>query len=259
MKKILVLIGNYGSGKTELALHFALKAAHQGRTELIDLDMLNAYFRITTQRELLEPAGVHLVSPNFAGTNIEALSLPASISSAFHSDWDTVVFDVGGDAAGATALGRYHADFLQLPPAQLEVLNVVNVRRPLSGTPEKVIALMHSMQNNSRLTITGLINNSNLASESTAADLQEGYAVLREVSRQTGAPVAYTTGRSELLDQFLAQDPDPLYVGKPQALILRVRRDLNSFVKNGVSARTPYNTRTMSDTILDGKREAEHG
>ena len=133
MKKILVFIGNFGSGKTELALNFALRAAKTGRTELIDLDMVNTYFRLSEYRGLAEDAGIRMVSPNYVMTNVESLSLPAEVASAFHMDWDTVVFDAGGDPAGATALGRFHENFAELLPGQLEVLHVVNARRPMSG------------------------------------------------------------------------------------------------------------------------------
>ena len=137
MKNVKVLIGNYGSGKSELALNFAIQAAARGeRTELIDLDMVNTYFRLTERGKLVEQKEIRLVSPNYACSGIETLSLPAEVASAFVLDWDTVVFDVGGDDVGATALGRYKTDFDDMTDDQLEVLNVVNIRRPLSGTVE---------------------------------------------------------------------------------------------------------------------------
>ena len=121
MKHVKVLIGNYGSGKSELALNFAMQAAARGdRTELLDLDMVNTYFRLTERGKLVEQKEIRLVSPNFACSGIETLSLPAEVSSAFVLDWDTVIFDVGGDDVGATALGRYHQDFLELEPGALE-------------------------------------------------------------------------------------------------------------------------------------------
>lgn len=130
MKDVKVLIGNYGSGKSELALNFAMQAAARGdRTELLDLDMVNTYFRLTERGKMVEQKEIRLVSPNFACSGIETLSLPAEVSSAFVLDWDTVIFDVGGDDVGATALGRYHQDFMALEPGALEVLNVVNIRR----------------------------------------------------------------------------------------------------------------------------------
>ena len=168
MKNVKVLIGNYGSGKSELALNFAIRAAARGdRTELLDLDMVNTYFRLTERGKLVEQKEIRLVSPNFACSGIETLSLPAEVSSAFVLDWDSVIFDVGGDDVGATALGRYHQDFVSLEPGALEVLNVVNIRRPLASTPEKIHHLQDAMQLHSRLTITGMINNTNLATATT--------------------------------------------------------------------------------------------
>ena len=230
MKKIYVLIGNYGSGKSELALNFAFKAAETGKTELIDLDMVNTYFRLTERGKMVSQKEIRLVSPNFACSGMETLSLPAEVASAFALDWDTVVFDVGGDAVGSTALGRYHEDFMELGPGQLEVLNVVNIRRPLAGTVEKIIKLQQEMQIHSRLKITGMINNTNLAQMTGPDELRDGYEMLREVSEKTGVPVSYTTGKKELLDQFLSEGHDPKYIGKPIAIDMYMKRDWDSYI-----------------------------
>ncbi len=232
MKKMYVLIGNYGSGKTELAINFAFRAAESGRTELLDLDMVNTYFRLTEPGIMAKMKEIRLVSPNFTNSSVETLSLPAEVQSAFAMDWDTVVFDVGGDAAGSTALGRYHQDFMELEEGQLEVLNVINIRRPLSGTVERIIRIQNEMMIHSRLQITGMINNTNLSTATTDAELRDGYEIIREVSDRTGIPVAYTSGKKEFLDIFLAEGHDPKYIGTPVPIDVYMKRDWDSWVKS---------------------------
>ena len=233
MKKMKVLIGNYGSGKSELALNFAFQAAERGeRTELLDLDMVNTYFRLTERGQMTRMKEIRLVSPNFACQGVETLSLPAEVSSAFAMDWDTVIFDVGGDAVVATALGRYHEDFEALEEGSLEVLNVVNIRRPLAGTVEKIIRLQEEMQIHARLKITGMINNTNLATVTTPQELRDGYEMIREVSERTGVPVTYTSGKKELLEQFLSEGHDERFIGTPLPMDIYMRRDWNSWVRN---------------------------
>ena len=241
MKDVKVLIGNYGSGKSELALNFAMQAAARGdRTELLDLDMVNTYFRLTERGKMVEQKEIRLVSPNFACSGIETLSLPAEVSSAFVLDWDTVIFDVGGDDVGATALGRYHRDFMALEPGALEVLNVVNIRRPLASTVEKIHRLQEGMQTHARLQITGMINNTNLSTMTSADDLWDGYELLRQVVELTGIPVAYTTGKKDILDAFLTRDPDPKYVGKPVAIDVYMHRDWDSYIEYGLNTKNPH-------------------
>lgn len=230
MKKMFVLIGNYGSGKSELALNFAFKAAETGKTELIDLDMVNTYFRLTERGKMVSQKEIRLVSPNFACSGIETLSLPAEVASAFALNWDTVVFDVGGDAVGSTALGRYHADFMELAPDQLEVLNVVNIRRPLAGTVEKIIKLQEEMQIHSRLKITGMINNTNLQTMTRPDELRDGYEMLKKVTERTGVPVLYTTGKKEMLDIFASEGHDPKYYGELMPIDIYMKRDWESYI-----------------------------
>ncbi len=233
MKKIYVLIGNFGSGKTELALNIAFEAASRGKTELIDLDMVNTYFRLTERKKQIEAAEIRLISPNYACTNVETLSVPAEVASAFAEDWDTVVFDVGGDPAGATALGRYHNDFAALEPEQLEVLCVVNVRRPMAGTPEKIISLCETMERSARLKVSGFVNNTNLSYATTEAELRDGYETLREVSQRTGIPVLYTSGKKDVLEKFAAEGHDSAYVGRLLPIDIYMHRDWDSFTKLG--------------------------
>jgi hypothetical protein len=235
MKEVFILIGNYGSGKTELALNFAFIAAGQGkRVELIDLDMVNTYFRLTDRGNLIKSREIRLVSPNFTKSNVETLSLPAEVASAFALEWDTVIFDVGGDPAGATALGRYYEDFADLPEGSLQVLNVINTRRPMAGTPDRLVYLMQEMERHSRQKVTGFINNTNLARLAGPDDLRDGYEIIREASVRTGVPVSYTTGRPDLLETFLAEGHDPKYIGTPMAIQTYMHRDWETFTKEGV-------------------------
>ena len=232
MKEVIVLIGNYGSGKTELALNFAFRAAREGKkVELIDLDMVNTYFRLTDRGNLIKSREIRLVSPNYVHTSVETLSLPAEVASAFALDWDTVIFDVGGDPAGATALGRYYEDFAALPEGSLQVLNVVNTRRPMAGTPEKLVHLMRDMERHSRQRVSGFVNNTNLA---CVEDLRDGYEVIREASLASGVPVLYTTGRPDLLETFLSEGHEREFIGTPMPIETFMHRDWETFVKEGL-------------------------
>lgn len=233
MKKVFVFIANYGSGKTELALNFAVEAAARGeKTELIDLDMVNTYFRLTEPGRLTRMKEIRIVSPNFANSSVETLSLPAEVQSAFDMNWDTVVFDVGGDAVGSTALGRYHNDFEALEPGALQVLNVINIRRPLSGSVERIINLKEEMEAHSRLKVTGFVNNTNLAVATTPQELRDGYEMLKQVSDITGVPVLYTSGKKEMLDAFLAEGHDPKYIGTPIVIDTYMARDWDSWIQS---------------------------
>lgn len=236
MKKVIILIGNYGSGKTEIALNMAVMAAAAGkRTQVIDLDRINDYFRMSDHVKLLEENNIHLVSPTFVGAGITQTNMPAAVGSAFAQDWDLVIFDVGGDPAGALSLARYRMDFDTLEPGQLEVYDIINIRRPMSETPEKILKLKSEMEGFARQTVTGFINNSNLQAWASAADLRDGYPVVKTASELSGIPVVHTTGRKEFLDEFLRDDGlDEKYIGVPIALETYMHRSWDNFGDGGI-------------------------
>ena len=236
MKKFIILIGNYGSGKTEIALNLAVRAAAEGkRTQVIDLDRINDYFRMSDHVKLLENRNIGLVSPTFVGTGLTQTNMPAAVGSAFAQDWDLVIFDVGGDPAGALSLARYHEDFAALEPGQLEVYDIVNIRRPMSETPEKILKLKEDMEGFARQRVTGFVHNSNLQDWASAQDLWDGYPVVRAASEQSGIPVVCTAGRKNNLDAFLAKDGlDPRFIGDPLPLETYMKRSWSNFANGGI-------------------------
>ena len=230
MKKIVILIGNYCSGKTEIAMNMAMLSASQGkRTQVIDLDRINDYFRMSDHIQMLIDKCINVVSPSFVGKGLTQTVMPAQVASAFDSDWDLVIFDVGGDQAGALSLARYHQDFAALEPGQLEVYDIVNVFRPMSESPEKIIKLKGELEGFARQTVTGFVNNSNLLNYASADDLRQGYDILRETSDLTGIPIVHTSGRKKFLDEFLADGRDPKYIGTPLALETYMHRSWDAF------------------------------
>ena len=235
MKRFIILMGNYGSGKTELAMELALSSPNPAKTLVIDLDMVNTYFRLSDRKALFAEAGIRLITPNFASSHVEMLTVPAEIAAAFAMDWELVVIDLGGDA-GAAALGQYKPKLLQAQRegADIQLYNVINTNRPMAGTPAKLIRLLRDMERKARWSCTGLINNTNMSYETTAADLESGYGIIRKAAEQTGLPVVYTSGKSDVLDAFLQTEHDPKYVGQPLFLNKRMHRDWETLTKQGI-------------------------
>lgn len=202
VKEAVIFAGNYGSGKTELALNTALEFAQRGRTVLCDMDIVNPYFRSAEHREMLENAGVHLIIPPSANTMVDLPALSPEVMSAF--EYDYAVFDAGGDSVGATALGAYRQAFEALRP-DLRFCLVVNARRPLQQTAPQIIELMRQIESNARLSVDEVINNTNLSRETTPEDLEYGHAVCAEVSEETGIPLAYTAGTGSVIESYLEE------------------------------------------------------
>ncbi len=202
--KVWAVTGNYGSGKTELSLNLALKSARVTATALVDLDIVNPYFRSAEREELLTGAGVRVLKPTFALSTVDIPALPAEITSVFERG-EKVVFDMGGDDTGAAALGRYKP---QLEVAGAKLLFVINARRPLTGDADSVLDLMRRVCARARMEAFAMCNNTNLGAETTVEDVLFGARIVAEVAERAGIQSAFHGVAAHLMDR-LPEDMRP--------------------------------------------------
>ena len=199
-KVYLVLTGNYGSGKTEIALNLALESAKRMKTTLVDLDIVNPYFRSGEKADDLRNAGVRTLMPTYAMTTVDIPALPAEIQSVFEVPSDRVIFDVGGDDTGAAALGRYYPSFTA-KRNQTKMILVINCMRPLTRQKEEILDLALRIRNRGRLKIDLLINNTNLADETTPEMVEEGEKTVLECAAMLDGIPVITAGKPEVLEK----------------------------------------------------------
>ncbi len=202
----LVLTGNYGSGKTELALNLALQFAPEYRTTLVDLDIVNPYFRSGEKAEEMRAAGVRMLMPTYAMTTVDIPALPAEIQSVFEVPSDRVIFDVGGDDTGAAALGRFYPSFMARRE-RTKVLFVVNCMRPLTKKTDDIIDLAERVQNRGRLKIDLLVNNTNLADRTDPGMIEAGEKTVLECAERLGIPGVITAGKADVLEKCRLSTP----------------------------------------------------
>lgn len=190
---IYIITGHYGSGKTEFAIELAKRLKN---ATIVDLDIVNPYFRTKDAEAMLKEQGVKVIASEFANTNVDIPTLPADIIGALQTA-ENVVLDVGGDDDGAIALGQYHSYFKE---KEYEMLFVINSKRPSTANVEDTVALMRNIELVSRTKITGIVSNTNIKSETTVNIVLEGLSLAEEVSKETDVPVVAVSARCDIAD-----------------------------------------------------------
>lgn len=207
-KRVILFAGHYGSGKTNIAVNYAMKLAKEGRQVTIaDLDIVNPYFRTKDSAQELEAAGIRLIVSPYANTNVDVPALPQELYAVTEDRERTAILDIGGDDRGALALGRYAPSILQ--ENDYEMLFVFNASRPLTQDAASALDIMREIEEAGGIAFTGIVNNTNLGRETTPETVLSSLTEAEELSRLSGLPICFTSVR-ESIAPLIRQDIGPV-------------------------------------------------
>lgn len=200
-KRIVLLSGHYGSGKTNIAVNLAFfLKKFRDKLAIADVDIVNPYFRTKDSQRELEAAGIRLICSEYANTNVDLPALPQEVYAVTDNPDLTAIIDVGGDDRGALALGRWRDAILA--EDNYEMLLVVNCFRPLTMDRASTVEVMHEIEAASGIAFTGIVNNSNLGEETTPEDVLSSMEYANEISKATGLPLKMTTVHEKLYPEL---------------------------------------------------------
>jgi cellulose biosynthesis protein BcsQ len=201
MKRITLFAGHYGSGKTNIAVNYALWLKSQGKEVTIaDLDIVNPYFRTKDSADELEKAGIELISPQFANSNVDLPALPPETYKIVQNKQKYAVLDIGGDDRGAYALGRYAPYILE--ENDYEMVFVANFFRPLTRTPLEALEVMREIELAGGIKFTAIANNSNVGELTTAEDVFLTDKMANELAEISGLPLIMTTVETKVANKL---------------------------------------------------------
>lgn len=203
MKRVNLFCGHYGSGKTNIAVNYALYLRSQGlEVSIGDLDVVNPYFRTKDSEEELEKAGIRVISLPFANSSVDLPSLPAEAYSLVQDKSRYAVLDIGGDDRGAYALGRYRPYILE--ENDYDMLFVTNFFRPLTRTASEAYEVLREIEEACRIKFTGIVNNTNLGEETTEEMILSSLDEIGKLCEMSGLPCCMTTVKESLASAGLA-------------------------------------------------------
>ena len=200
-KRLTLFAGHYGSGKTNIAVNYALLLAREGKQVCIaDLDIVNPYFRTKDSAEELTAAGVELVSPQYANSNVDLPALPAESYRLVQDRTCYGVMDIGGDDRGAYALGRFVPFILE--ENNYRMAFVANACRPLTRTPEEALEVMREIEAACGLQFTCIVNNTNLGTETTPEDVSGAQSYIEKLCSLSGLPLWMHTAEASVAEKL---------------------------------------------------------
>lgn len=201
VKRVTLLAGHYGSGKTNIAVNLAMKQKTDGYDVTVaDLDIVNPYYRTKDSEEELKAAGIPLICSPFANSNVDLPALPQELYRIVDETDTHMVVDIGGDDRGAYALGRFTQKLKD--ENNYEMVLVINKYRPLTIDEKDAVEIMKEIEEAGHLPFTAIINNSNLGKETTAEDVLASVPYAENLAAETGLPLLLTTVRKDLLPEL---------------------------------------------------------
>lgn len=203
-RRIRIITGHYGSGKTEFAVNYVkkLRESVDGRVAIADLDIVNVYFRSREKKEELEEKGIQVIASNLDTAVADVPAVSGAMTMPVINKEYQYVIDLGGNDVGTLVLGRIKP---LLDHAEADFFMVVNAYRPNTSTPEGIIEQMENLEYAAGLKVTGFINNTNLVRETTAECLLHGDEVLKEVTKRTGVPVKYVSYVKDVMTEEIPE------------------------------------------------------
>ncbi len=195
-KRIRIITGHYGSGKTEFAVNYSVKLSKQGKkVVLADLDVVNPYFRSREKEKELSKLGIKVIGSSIKGSASDVPAVSGEVNAPLQNEDLEAVLDVGGDPAGARVLGRYYNYFKE---GKYDLFFVINANRAETQTVEKTIEYLREIERISRAKVTGLINNTHLLKSTTVDDVLSGQELTEKISEITGIPVKYVVALEQV-------------------------------------------------------------
>ncbi len=207
MKRVILFAGHYGSGKTNIAVNYAVDMAKKGiSTAFLDIDIVNPYYRAKDSEELLLENGIEFISSEYANSNVDVPALPNEMYAVLDRPEKSYVLDVGGDDRGALALGRLTPGILE--ENNYDMFFVYNASRPLTSDLAGALEVAGEIYAACRLPFTGIVNNTNIGRETTAETVIAAYKKAEALSKALSLPIVMTTVRSDLLPELEGKIPN---------------------------------------------------
>lgn len=200
-KRIRIIIGHYGSGKSEFSMNYVTKLREltDAKVAISDLDIVNVYFRTREKRDFLQSKNIMPIDSSIQATSLDLPAVSAQVTAPLTDKSYDYVIDVGGDDVGARVLGRFSH---LVEKDDYDMFCVVNANREQTQTTSDVINHIRAIENSSKLKVTGLINNTHLVRETTIEDILKGQELVKEVSNITNIPIKYVTCLESLIPQL---------------------------------------------------------
>lgn len=197
-KRVTLFAGHYGSGKTNIAVNFALHLAGQGKqVTLADMDIVNPYYRAKDSAQDMEKAGVKMIASPYANSNVDVPALPQEMYAVTEDKSRYAVLDVGGDDRGALALGRYAPAIRE--ENNYHMVYVFNTSRPLSRTAEAALEIMGEIETAGGIPFTAIVNNTNLGRDTTWETVTASMQEAEKLSKISGLPLLFTAVNESVL------------------------------------------------------------
>ena len=202
----IVFLGNSGSGKSEMAINFALEIRKltDKDVHLFDMDQTKPLFRSRDLIELVESNNIKMHSGKGL---LDSPIVPSGVEESSSNKNEISIYDVGGNDIGAFTMGQY-SDFFNTDDTQ--VFYVYNYYRPFSDNDRHVEKNLFSILNASRIKEIGIIGNPNYGVTTDESVFEHGVEETKKIVAKLEYEISAFTVRNELYSELMIKECLPI-------------------------------------------------
>ncbi len=199
-KRLRIIGGHYGSGKTTFAINYALALSTlTNAISIADSDVVNVYFRTREHKTLLEQNNIKLLGSLLEENTTDLPAVSPDVLAAILDKQTNSIVDLGGDETGSRAFASFAS---HIDKNETDLFIIANTSREQTQSSNDIVRYIESIERTLDMNATAIISNTHLMNYTTTEHILEGFEIASIAAKHTNIDVKYVLIDKSMIEQI---------------------------------------------------------